>query len=82
PGVAGAVLRRENRINEYQESLKRNHVRRLNENACDLKAGIIFMDLVDNFEKVGDHLTNVAQAVQSEMRWKGEKSPAESCPVS
>jgi phosphate:Na+ symporter len=76
PGVAGAVLQREDRINEYQESLKRNHVRRLNENTCDLKAGIVFMDLVDNFEKIGDHLTNVAQAVQGDMRWKGEKRPA------
>jgi phosphate uptake regulator len=30
------------------------------------------MDFVDNLEKVGDHLTNIAQGVMSGLRW-GEK---------
>jgi len=73
---AESVLRREHRINHYQEDLKNNHVRRLNENMCDLQSGIVFMDLVDNFEKIGDHLTNVAQGVISDMRWRNTKGQA------
>ncbi|MDD4956580.1 MAG: Na/Pi cotransporter family protein [Candidatus Omnitrophica bacterium] len=69
--MAESVLKREQKINRFQEDLKRSHVRRLNEGVCDLKAGIVFLDFVDNLEKIGDHLTNIAQGVVGEMRWKG-----------
>ena len=29
-----------------------------------------FIDLVDNLEKVGDHLANIAQGIVGEMRWR------------
>jgi len=71
PPTAENALEREGRLNDFQVNLKKAHVRRLNEGKCDLKAGIIFMDFVDNLEKIGDHLTNVAQGVMGEMRWRG-----------
>ncbi|MFH1552260.1 MAG: Na/Pi cotransporter family protein [Candidatus Omnitrophota bacterium] len=71
--AAESVLRREGEINHFQKDLKDGHVRRLNEGSCNLKAGMVFMDFVDNLEKIGDHLTNVAQGVLGEMRWQGEK---------
>ncbi len=49
---------------------------RLNYGECDLKSGILFMDFVDNLEKIGDHLTNIAQGVIGEMRWRGYQSAA------
>jgi phosphate:Na+ symporter len=69
--IAENVLRREQRINQFQEDLKKAHVRRLGCGECQLKSGIVFMDFVDNLEKIGDHLTNIAQGVIGEMRWRG-----------
>jgi phosphate:Na+ symporter len=71
---AETALMREQKINHLQIELKKSHVKRLNSGACDLKSGIIFIDMVDNMEKIGDHLTNVAQGVIGGMRWtyKGE----------
>ena len=69
--IAERVLNREQRINQFQVDLKKSHVRRLNKVECDLKSGIVFMDFVDNLEKIGDHLTNIAQAVVGDMKWKG-----------
>ncbi|MFH1877593.1 MAG: Na/Pi cotransporter family protein, partial [Candidatus Omnitrophota bacterium] len=71
--LARQALKRENRINQFQVALKKAHVRRLNEGKCTIKSGILFIDFVDNLEKIGDHLANIAQAVSGGMRWGGVK---------
>lgn len=66
------ALKREEQLNRMQTELAKHHVDRLQNGKCDVLAGVIFMDFVDNLEKVGDHLTNIAQGVMSGLRW-GEK---------
>ncbi len=68
--IAKSVLAREDRINHLQVKLKKAHVNRLNQRRCDFKSGIVFLDFVDNLEKIGDHLANIAQGVIGEMRWQ------------
>ena len=68
--IAKNVLRREERINQLQIDLKKSHVHRLNEGTCNLQSGIVFLDLVDNLEKIGDHLSNIAEGVMGGMRWR------------
>ena len=67
---AEKVLEHEINLNRFQNELKRGHVKRLNTGSCDIKTGMIFMDLVDNIEKIGDHLSNIAQGILSGMRWR------------
>ncbi|MFC1479824.1 Na/Pi cotransporter family protein [Candidatus Omnitrophota bacterium] len=69
--MAEGVLRREQRVNTFQEDLKKSHVNRLGRGLCDIRSGVVFIDFVDNLEKIGDHLTNVAQGVIGEMKWRG-----------
>ncbi len=71
PALAENVLKREHRINRFQVDLKKAHVRRLGSAECDVRTGVVFMDFVDNLEKIGDHLTNVAEAVIGGMKWRG-----------
>ena len=68
--LAKNVLEREERINQMQIELKKAHVNRLNNGKCNLKSGIVFLDLVDNLEKIGDHLTNIAEGILGGMRWR------------
>ena len=68
--IAENVLKREHKINRFQEDLKRAHVSRLNAGHCNILSGVVFIDLIDNMEKIGDHLTNVAQGVIGKMRWR------------
>ncbi|MFC1709085.1 Na/Pi cotransporter family protein [Candidatus Omnitrophota bacterium] len=68
--LAESILLREERINRFQVELKKSHVVRLNQGSCSLKSGIVFLDFVDNLEKIGDHLTNVAQGILGDMRWR------------
>ena len=76
--MAERALMREQRINRFQVDLKKAHVNRLSQKLCNIQSGVIFMDFVDNLEKIGDHLTNVAEGVISKMRWRGHPSTKES----
>lgn len=69
--AAKAALVHENNINRMQMDFRRNHVQRMTEGQCTPEAGLIFIDLVDNVEKTGDHLTNIAQAVIGGLHWDG-----------
>lgn len=68
---AREALKREDEINKFQTDLRQSHVQRLNDGDCKLLSGLVFIDFVDNLEKVGDHLTNIAQSVLSGLRWAG-----------
>ncbi len=67
--AAKSALINEDNLNKMQIDLRRSHVQRMSEGLCSPEAGLIFCDLVDNVEKVGDHLTNVAQAVIGGLQW-------------
>jgi phosphate:Na+ symporter len=54
-----------------QIEFRASHTERLNKGICLPLSGIIFLDFVDNVEKVGDHLTNIAQSVLYGFRWDG-----------
>ena len=72
--AAKSALVNEEHLNEMQMDFRRSHVRRMTEGACSAEAGLIFIDLVDNIEKIGDHLTNIAQAVIGGLQWDGVDS--------
>jgi phosphate:Na+ symporter len=69
PQAARTALVSESKLNKMQLDLRRNHVRRMTEGSCTAQSGLIFIDLVDNIEKIGDHLTNIAQSVMGGLHW-------------
>lgn len=71
--AAGAALASERKLNEMQLEFRRSHVARMTDGVCTAVAGLIFIDLVDNAEKIGDHLTNIAQATIGGLQWEGVK---------
>ncbi|MBA7658760.1 hypothetical protein ES703_66719 [subsurface metagenome] len=68
-----AASTNENNLNKMQIDFRRSHVQRMSEGVCTPQAGLIFIDLVDNIEKIGDHLTNIAQAIIGGLQWEGVK---------
>jgi len=69
--AAKSALVNEEALNKMQMDFRRSHVQRMTEGMCSPEAGLIFIDLVDNIEKIGDHLTNIAQAVIGGLQWNG-----------
>jgi len=68
-----AALTNENNLNKMQMEFRRSHVQRMSKGFCTAETGLIFIDLVDNTEKIGDHLTNIAQAIIGGLQWEGVK---------
>jgi phosphate:Na+ symporter len=71
--AARSALDNEENLNRMQMEYRRSHVDRMATGHCSAQAGLIFIDLVDNVEKTGDHLTNIAQAILGGLRWEGVK---------
>ena len=66
---AKSALVNEENLNKMQIDFRQTDVERMGGGICSPQAGLIFVDLVDNIEKIGDHLTNIAQAVIGGLRW-------------
>ncbi|NCC97598.1 MAG: hypothetical protein EOM02_13615, partial [Synergistales bacterium] len=45
-----------------------NHIQRLNEGTCTPSAGVVFIDILSNFERIGDHAHNLALIVKDMKR--------------
>lgn len=69
--AARAALKNEKNINRMQLEFRRSHVKRMTKHICSPENSLIFVDLVNNVEKMGDHLTNIAQAVIGGLQWDG-----------
>jgi phosphate:Na+ symporter len=70
--AARRVLEKEEKLNSMQIGMKENHVIRLQNQECHILAGLVFVSFVDNLEKIGDHITNIAQASLRHLRWSQE----------
>lgn len=53
----------ESRINKLEDMYREKHMERLNDGACNVSAGLIYVDMLTNFEKMGDHTYNIAEAI-------------------
>ncbi|MEJ2492328.1 MAG: Na/Pi cotransporter family protein [Desulfuromonadales bacterium] len=62
-GVYEEAHRLEDTIDDLEERLRNNHIKRLNTGECTVNSGLIFIDMLHNFEKIGDHTFNLAKAV-------------------
>lgn len=60
PNLTEAVLQAEDQIDEYTELFRQNHVARLSKGECNAEAGAVFIELLTNLERIGDHAVTVA----------------------
>lgn len=63
PNLAQQVLDLENKIDNMEKTLRAQHIGRLNAGDCVPGAGVIFIDILSNLERVGDHAHNLAMVV-------------------
>jgi len=52
----------ENSIDFMREEMRKGHISRLRTGDCGIDPGLVFIDLLSNFEKIGDYCFNIAQA--------------------
>jgi phosphate:Na+ symporter len=57
------AIQLENDIDSMRENMRQDHIKRLRRGECKIDPGLIYIDLLSNFEKIGDYCFNIAQAV-------------------
>src|SRR5699024_9574874 len=55
---AMAVVQKEDEIDKMERLYRKRHIIRLNEGVCTGSAGIVFVDIISNLERIGDHASN------------------------
>lgn len=60
---AAKVNSLESAVDQMQENFEQSHIDRLNNHVCDTKSGMLFVNTITDFERVGDHSINIAWAV-------------------
>ncbi|MBW9145131.1 Na/Pi cotransporter family protein [Clostridium sp. CM027] len=60
---AESVMAIESRIDSLENELRSSHIRRLNSSGCGATVGTMYLDIISNFERIGDHATNIAEVV-------------------
>jgi phosphate:Na+ symporter len=60
------TLEFEEKVDFYEDQLRENHVERLSRGECQSEAGVIYLNLVTNLERVSDHAVNMVGYVKSE----------------
>ncbi len=60
---AQKIVKNEEEIDNMENKLRLNHIKRLSSGLCDPSSGVIFLDLLTNLERVGDHSFNIASYV-------------------
>ncbi|WP_142413417.1 Na/Pi cotransporter family protein [Hathewaya massiliensis] len=53
----------EKKVDSLEEQLRLSHIRRLNQELCSASVGTVFLDLISNLERIGDHANNIADTV-------------------
>ena len=61
--LAKKVSEQENMIDKMERRFRKNHIVRVNEGLCSAQVGILFVDILSNLERIGDHASNIAEGV-------------------
>lgn len=61
--AARSLIREDDIIDNMEKAYRETHMTRLNQGTCRPEAGVIFLDLISNLERIADHANNLAEAV-------------------
>lgn len=68
------VIEIDNEIDKMYKILRKNHIERLNNYICEPSAGIIFLDIIGNLERIGDHSSNIAESILEVLTIRNNKN--------
>ena len=64
--IMALIKREEQNVDDMTEALRRMHIDRLKERKCTPKAGVIFLEAINNLERVSDHAMNIATCARED----------------
>lgn len=65
--LAKKVISEESEIDNLEAKLRNRHMKRLDSGLCNPTSTILFIELIHNIERIGDHCNNIAEAVLEDL---------------
>ena len=67
--VARQVIPYEIYIDKLEGKYRTQHIKRLADGTCEARAGIVFLDVVSNIERISDHALNIEQTILNKNKY-------------
>lgn len=64
--AAKRAQRTEEKVDKLEKDLRDKHIQRLSKGKCAPESGVIFLDILNNLERIADHADNIAGYVAAE----------------
>lgn len=61
PIIAGKILEKEKHLDRMERKYHKMHLQRVNEKNCTGNLSIVYVDLLSDIERMGDHFQNIAE---------------------
>ncbi len=56
-----SVAKKEQQIDDMSKAFREGQIQRMKEGMCSAEAGIVFSEMITDFERIGDHALNIAE---------------------
>ncbi len=66
--LARRIRQREDEVDRMEREYRESHIGRLNNYQCVPGSGVVFLDVISNLERIGDHCANIALSVLDSLR--------------
>ena len=68
PELIERIIKIEDEVDECKDDYKMSHIARMNEGTCNAESGAMFLNMLIDIERVGDHAINVAFAIPNRQK--------------
>lgn len=58
----------EDKVDEYSHELERHHILRLEEGSCTIESGVVFLEIINHYERIADHVYKTSVAAKDELQ--------------
>lgn len=66
PEIIKQLSIREEGIDKFEEELRQNHIHRLNQGKCQPSTGVVYVEMLNNLQRIAAHSRNIIEAIFEE----------------
>jgi len=53
----------EKEINKLSKEFRKKNIERMSDTTCMIEGGLVYINMIASYEKIGDHNTNIAEEI-------------------